>query len=77
MSDAPLPPELRIPHHSRLAPDAPGYAGLLELHDAACARGDDGYLDPQRGVFVMTAQYHWSRGTCCDMACRHCPYVAR
>ena len=77
MRDVPLPADRRIPHPSRLAPDAPGYAEILRAHDAACARGDEGYLDPRTGLFVMTAEYHWARGVCCETGCRHCPYIDR
>jgi hypothetical protein len=43
-------------------------------HDAAVSAGDDGYLDPESGLFVFTAAYLSARGTCCDSNCRHCPY---
>ena len=36
--------------------------------------GDDGYADPETGLFVFTAGYLSARGTCCDSDCRHCPY---
>ncbi len=39
------------------------------------AHGERGYLDPQSGFFVMTAQYLADRGFCCGNGCRHCPYV--
>jgi hypothetical protein len=47
----------------------------MAAHDAAVGRGDDGYLDPTTGLFVMTADYHQARGSCCDSGCRHCPYA--
>jgi hypothetical protein len=28
------------------------------------------------GLFVLTAEAHLSRGSCCHNRCRHCPYVA-
>lgn len=59
---------------TRLHPDQPGYAAIMAAHDAAVDRGDDGYLDPASGLFVMTAEYHLARGACCDSGCRHCPY---
>ena len=34
---------------------------------------DDYYLD--RGLMVLTARYHLSRGYCCKQGCRHCPYI--
>lgn len=43
-------------------------------HDEAEAADNDGYIDPETGLFVMTAGYHRRRGTCCESACRHCPY---
>jgi hypothetical protein len=46
----------------------------LAAHDAAVARGDDGYLDPRSGLFVLTAPYLSARGSCCGSGCRHCPY---
>ena len=43
-------------------------------HDLAVARGEDGYLDPESGLFVLTAAYLRARGHCCGSGCRHCPY---
>ena len=43
-------------------------------HDRAQRAGEDGYLDPDSGLFVFTAAYLAARGTCCDSGCRHCPY---
>jgi len=43
-------------------------------HDAAVAAGDPGYLDPETGLFVLTAAYLRDRGSCCGNGCRHCPY---
>ena len=45
-----------------------------EAHDAAVAAGEAGYLDPDTGLFVLTATYLADRGTCCGNGCRHCPY---
>jgi hypothetical protein len=59
---------------TRLRTDHPGYDAIMAAHDAAIGRGDDGYLDPTTGLFVMTAEYHLTRGSCCDSGCRHCPY---
>lgn len=64
-----------VPHPSRLAPDHPRYAEILARHAAAIARGDDAYVDPGSGLFVMTARWLAERGTCCDQGCRHCPFV--
>jgi hypothetical protein len=43
-------------------------------HDAAVAAGEPGYLDPETGLFVLTAAYLKARGECCGSGCRHCPY---
>lgn len=43
-------------------------------HVAAIAAGQDGYMDPATGLFVLTAAYLRKRGTCCGNGCRHCPY---
>ncbi|MDQ1711440.1 MAG: hypothetical protein QOE45_890 [Frankiaceae bacterium] len=43
-------------------------------HAAAEAAGEPGYLDPETGLFVLTAAYLLDRGTCCENGCRHCPY---
>jgi hypothetical protein len=47
---------------------------VLAAHAAAEARGDQGYLDPATGLFVLTASYLRDRGYCCGNGCRHCPY---
>ena len=36
--------------------------------------GEPGYLDPDTGLFVITAAEHVRRGHCCANDCRHCPY---
>ncbi|MGW0502044.1 DUF5522 domain-containing protein [Micromonospora sp. NPDC003241] len=66
---------LREPHPSRLSPGHPGRAGIIAAHDAALAAGDAGYLDPDTGLFVLSAGFLARRGTCCGRGCRHCPYV--
>lgn len=43
-------------------------------HDEAVKRGEAGYMDPDTGLFVMTASYLRERGYCCGSACRHCPW---
>ncbi|HEX7165813.1 MAG TPA: DUF5522 domain-containing protein [Acidimicrobiales bacterium] len=43
-------------------------------HDAAVADGQDGYIDPDSGLFVFTAAYLAERGYCCAEDCRHCPF---
>ncbi|MDG4792367.1 DUF5522 domain-containing protein [Micromonospora sp. WMMD1082] len=66
---------LTEPHPSRLALDHPGREQVLAVHAAALAAGEAGYLDPDTGLFVLTAGFLARRGTCCDRGCRHCPYV--
>ena len=61
------------PHHDRFAPDHPTYAASMAAHHAAIERGDDGYLDPSTGLFVMTSLALAAR-PCCDRGCRHCPW---
>jgi len=66
---------LHEPHPSRLPPDTPGREVILAAHARAMEAGEPGYLDPATGLFVLTAAYLASRGTCCDSGCRHCPYL--
>jgi hypothetical protein len=54
--------------------EAPGRAELLAAHAAAMERGEAGYIDPESGLFVLTARFLADRGTCCERGCRHCPY---
>ncbi|MGB5680865.1 MAG: DUF5522 domain-containing protein, partial [Polyangiales bacterium] len=49
---------------------------VLAAHDAAVARGDEGYSDPDTGLLVMTSAALAARGRCCGSGCRHCPYDA-
>jgi hypothetical protein len=46
----------------------------LRLHDEACARGEDTYVDPATGYRVITEVRHRHRGDCCGNKCRHCPF---
>ncbi len=46
----------------------------LRAHADANATRNDGYVDPDTGLFVMTRGYLQRRGTCCSSNCRHCPY---
>jgi hypothetical protein len=66
---------LTEPHPTRLAPDHPRRDAILAAHATALAAGQAGYLDPDTGLFVLTAGFLADRGTCCDRGCRHCPYV--
>jgi hypothetical protein len=46
----------------------------LAAHAAAEAAGQDGYLDPDTGLVVLTEGFLTRRGWCCGNICRHCPY---
>ena len=67
---------LAVPHSDRLPPGHPAYVAIVRAHRAALQDGADTYVDPVSGLVVLTAAYLARRGTCCDSACRHCPYVA-
>lgn len=73
--DTPAPRPLTEPHPSRLAPGHPRRAEILAAHAEALSAGQAGYLDPDTGLFVLTAAFLAKRGTCCSRGCRHCPYV--
>ena len=47
---------------------------VKELHQQACEKGFDTYIDPQTGYLVDTSQAHLRRGVCCGKRCRHCPF---
>jgi hypothetical protein len=64
----------RLAHPPRLDPGHPRYAEILAAHDEAVRAGQPGYLDPDTGLFVLTAAWLSDRGTCCASGCRHCPY---
>lgn len=55
--------------------DHPRRDEILAAHDAAVAADEAGYLDPETGLFVLTAAFLAKRGTCCGRGCRHCPYA--
>ena len=57
------------PHRSRRVS-----AEARAAHRAALARGEATYIDPESGLFVMTARMLADRGYCCGNRCRHCPY---
>ncbi len=72
----PLAPRARTePHPTRLALDHPRRAEIQAAHAAALAEEKPGYLDPDTGLFVLTAGFLADRGTCCGRGCRHCPYI--
>jgi hypothetical protein len=66
---------LSEPSTGRLPLDHPNRSNILATHARALEADEAGYLDPDSGLFVLTANYHASRGTCCLQECRHCPYV--
>jgi hypothetical protein len=70
----PVSRSLFEPHPDRLPLDHPNRAGILAAHRAAVEAGEPGYLDPDSGLFVITAAEHVRRGHCCANDCRHCPY---
>jgi len=45
-----------------------------DLHDAAVARGETIYTDPETGFMVFTSLGLKARERCCGAGCRHCPY---
>ncbi|MDQ2729072.1 MAG: DUF5522 domain-containing protein [Actinomycetota bacterium] len=69
-----LPDHLVDPHPHRLDRGRPDSASVLAAHRRAVAAGRTNYVDPTTGWTVLTAQFLWERGTCCDTGCRHCPY---
>ncbi|MFY1633123.1 DUF5522 domain-containing protein [Solwaraspora sp. WMMB335] len=66
---------LTEPHPARLPADHPDHQAILAAHATALDAGAPGYLDPATGLFVLTAAFLASRGTCCEQGCRHCPYL--
>lgn len=72
-----LPESLVTPAASRLSPEHPHYELILLHHRRAMAAGEVLYPDPVTGLWVMTAEGLWERGSCCDAGCRHCPWVER
>lgn len=72
-----MPRYLLVPHPDRLDPDTPGYEAILAAHEAAVRAGEPLYCDPATGLWVMTARHLWERGYCCDLGCRHCPWLGR
>ena len=47
-----------------------------KAHERAQAMRQNGYLDPDTGYFVLSANYLLSQGRCCGKGCRHCPWPA-
>jgi hypothetical protein len=54
--------------------EADRQARIQAAHTQAISDGEDGYLDPATGLFVLTADFLARRGYCCGNGCRHCPY---
>ncbi|MEL6531050.1 MAG: DUF5522 domain-containing protein [Pseudomonadota bacterium] len=48
--------------------------GYAALHEAACARGETTYADPETGFVVFTRDGLLARERCCGAGCRHCPF---
>lgn len=71
----PLPDALVDPHPLRLDPTSPGAEAVVAAHREAVDDGADGYADPMTGLFSFTAAYHWDKGECCELGCRHCPWI--
>lgn len=44
-----------------------------KLHEEACARGEEFYVDPDTGYLVGT-RVRLLKRECCESGCRHCPY---
>jgi hypothetical protein len=72
-----LPADRLRPHPDRLDPAHPLYDEVLAAHEQAIREGQPGYDDPITDLWVMTADTLWERGFCCELNCRHCPYVER
>ena len=75
MKNEQLRPSPRTPLPERLDLDNPKTERIMAEHEQACARNQQGYLDPFTGLFVMTADFHIDRGYCCTRGCRHCPFT--
>ena len=43
------------------------------IHEQACSREEEFYLDPKTRLTVFTKIY-LSKRPCCKTGCRHCPY---
>jgi hypothetical protein len=66
---------LTKPALTRLPVDAPRRQEILAAHADAILRNVSGYLDPESGLFVLSAWFLAERGYCCERGCRHCPYI--
>ena len=66
---------LTQPALARLPIDSPKRQEILAAHAHALGRHLSGYLDPESGLFVLSAWFLAERGYCCERGCRHCPYI--
>lgn len=64
---------LQMPKPGRIG-NIEDYEECMRAHAQARAEGNQGYMDPKSGLFVMTADFLRARGFCCNSGCRHCPY---
>ncbi len=76
----PIVPQLRDEYLERARPDrlSPHHPRLTEVmaaHARAVAAAEPGYEDPVTGLTVFTAAFLADRGYCCEIGCRHCPFV--
>ncbi len=46
----------------------------MERNSPKLVEGEDYYMDPLSGLFVLTEKFLKERGFCCENSCRHCPY---
>lgn len=74
-SDELRPDWLTKPRSDRFDAATAGYSAAMTAHRHAVESCEPGYLDPDTGLFVMTAVFLRDRGWCCDCGCRHCPYL--
>lgn len=65
---------INTPHPERFSPDDSSYSDCIAAHGAAVENGQQGYIDPFTGLFVMTAS-HLAARPCCENRCRHCPWL--
>lgn len=70
-----IPGHLVDPHPDRFDWSRLDHKQVLEAHRAAVAAGEGRYIDPSSGFIVLSAEFLWQRGACCDSGCRHCPYL--
>ncbi|WP_298210638.1 DUF5522 domain-containing protein [Ferrimicrobium sp.] len=64
-----------LPSERRFDYDHPLALLRLKLHRDACDAGLDSYPDPETGDTVLCSSTLLAQGICCNLGCRHCPYV--